>query len=40
VASFEVFREFYFEAAHALYDPEHPTGGKYRNLHGTPSGCG
>jgi 6-pyruvoyltetrahydropterin/6-carboxytetrahydropterin synthase len=34
VASFEVFREFYFEAAHALYDPEHPTGGKYRNLHG------
>jgi 6-pyruvoyltetrahydropterin/6-carboxytetrahydropterin synthase len=34
VATFEVFREFYFEAAHALYDPEHPTGGKYRNLHG------
>ncbi len=34
MASFEVFREFYFEAAHALYDPEHPTGGKYRNLHG------
>ena len=34
MASFEIFREFYFEAAHALYDPEHPTGGKYRNLHG------
>jgi 6-pyruvoyltetrahydropterin/6-carboxytetrahydropterin synthase len=34
VASFEIFREFYFEAAHALHDPEHPTGGKYRNLHG------
>ncbi len=34
MASFEVFREFYFEAAHALYDPDHPTGGKYRNLHG------
>jgi len=34
VASFEIYREFYFEAAHALYDPEHPTGGKYRNLHG------
>ena len=31
---FEVYREFCFEAAHALYDPEHPTGGKYRNLHG------
>ncbi len=34
MASFEVFREFYFEAAHALYDPEAPAGGKYRNLHG------
>lgn len=34
MATFEVFREFFFEAAHALYDPEHPTGGKYRNLHG------
>ncbi len=34
MASFEVFREFYFEAAHALYDPEAPGGGKYRNLHG------
>ena len=32
--SFEVFREFYFEAAHALYDPEAVDGGKYRNLHG------
>lgn len=31
---FEVFREFYFEAAHALYDPQAPEGGKYRNLHG------
>lgn len=34
VTSFEIFREFYFEAAHALYDPDHPTGGKYRNIHG------
>ncbi|HEY8160904.1 MAG TPA: 6-carboxytetrahydropterin synthase [Methylocystis sp.] len=34
VASFEVYREFYFEAAHALYDPEAKDGGKYRNLHG------
>ena len=34
MASFEVFREFYFEAAHALYDPEAKDGGKYRNLHG------
>ena len=34
MANFEVFREFYFEAAHALYDPEQPDGGKYRNLHG------
>ena len=34
MASFEVFREFFFEAAHALYDPEAPAGGKYRNLHG------
>lgn len=34
VTTFEVFREFCFEAAHSLYDPEHPTGGKYRNLHG------
>ena len=34
VASFEVYREFYFEAAHALYDPEAQDGGKYRNLHG------
>ncbi len=34
MASFDVFREFYFEAAHALYDPEAPAGGKYRNLHG------
>jgi 6-pyruvoyltetrahydropterin/6-carboxytetrahydropterin synthase len=31
---FEVYREFCFEAAHALCDPEHPTGGIYRNLHG------
>lgn len=31
---FEVYREFCFEAAHALCDPEHPTGGVYRNLHG------
>ncbi|NBS35200.1 MAG: 6-carboxytetrahydropterin synthase, partial [Methylocystaceae bacterium] len=22
MSSFEVYREFYFEAAHALYDPE------------------
>lgn len=34
MASFEIFREFYFEAAHALYDPEQADGGKYRNLHG------
>ena len=34
MASFEVYREFYFEAAHALYDPEAKDGGKYRNLHG------
>jgi len=34
VATFEIFREFYFEAAHALYDPEAPKGGKYANLHG------
>lgn len=34
MASFEVYREFYFEAAHALYDPEAENGGKYRNLHG------
>jgi 6-pyruvoyltetrahydropterin/6-carboxytetrahydropterin synthase len=34
VASFEVYREFYCEAAHALYDPEAANGGKYRNLHG------
>jgi 6-pyruvoyltetrahydropterin/6-carboxytetrahydropterin synthase len=31
---FDVHREFYFEAAHALYDPEATNGGKYRNLHG------
>ncbi|MBY6240911.1 6-carboxytetrahydropterin synthase [Methylosinus sp. Sm6] len=31
---FEVYREFCFEAAHALCDPEHPLGGIYRNLHG------
>ncbi len=34
MSSFEVYREFYFEAAHALYDPEAFEGGKYRNLHG------
>lgn len=34
MATFEIFREFYFEAAHALYDPEAPKGGKYANLHG------
>jgi 6-pyruvoyltetrahydropterin/6-carboxytetrahydropterin synthase len=34
VATFEIFREFYFEAAHALYDPEAPAGGKYAHLHG------
>lgn len=34
MASFEVYREFYFEAAHALYDPEAAGGGKYRNVHG------
>lgn len=34
MASFEVFREFYFEAAHALYDPDAKDGGIYRNLHG------
>lgn len=34
MTKFEIFREFCFEAAHALHDPEHPTGGKYRNLHG------
>jgi 6-pyruvoyltetrahydropterin/6-carboxytetrahydropterin synthase len=34
VARFEIFREFYFEAAHALYDPEAPQGGKYAHLHG------
>ena len=34
MATFEIFREFYFEAAHALYDPEAADGGKYANLHG------
>ncbi len=34
VPTFEVFREFYFEAAHALYDPDANDSGKYRNLHG------
>ena len=34
MSNFEVYREFYFEAAHALVDPDHADGGKYRNLHG------